>query len=103
MMGVDPTNAAEVVLGNPCIPLIQAELVLAANNTKSIQGDSSHQSAFAAANGAVAASYVLVAVDQVNLERDSFAVACACNGVHRSLNCGLTPELTRAAKRHRVE
>ena len=102
-MGVDPTNAAEIVLGDLCVPLVQAELVLTANNTKPIQGDSSHQSAFAAANGAVAAPYVLVVVDQVNLESDSFAMTRACNGVHRSLNCGLTPELTRAAKRHRVE
>ena len=82
VMGVDAAHAAEPVLGDPGVPLVQAQLVFAAGDAQAVERDAGHDRAAAAAHGAVAATDVLVAVDEIDLELDGLAMAGAFCGLH---------------------
>ena len=80
MVRVDAAHAAEPVFGDPGVPLVEAQLVLAAGDAQAVEGDAGHDRATAAAHGAVAATDVLVAVDELDFEFDGLAVAGAGDG-----------------------
>ena len=89
VMRVDAADAAEPVLGDLRVPLVQAELVLATRDAQPVHGDARHDGAPATAHGAVATAYVLVAVDQVNLELYGHAMAGSLDGLLSDHRCAL--------------
>ena len=102
-MGVDTADTAEEMFGLHGVPLVQRELVFPAHNPQLIYGHAGHYRAPAAAQRAVAATQILKAVRQFDLELHGFAVTCASLDLQLGLRCALTPELSRAAKRRRLE
>ena len=103
VMGIDAADAAEEVFRLLGVPLVQGELVFSTHNSQPINRDTCHYRALTAAERAVAAAQVFKTVHQFDLELHGFAVTCSSFSLQLGLHCALTPELTRAAKRHRVE
>ena len=100
MVGVDATDAAEVVLGNLGVPLIEREFVCASRDPEPFQRNAGHDCALSAANRTIAATDIFKAIDEVDLELHRLAVAGAFYRLHGSLHCALTPELSRTAARN---
>ena len=97
-MGVDAADTAEEMFGLHGVPLVQRELVFSAQNPQLIYGNAGHNRAPAAAQRAVAATQILKAVRQFDLELHGFAVTCASLDLQLGLRCALTPELSRPAR-----
>ena len=82
MVCMDATNAAKVMLRLARIPLVERQLVLTLCYPQPINGDTSHDCAFAPAKGAVAAAQLLEAVLQIDLELNRAAMATTALGFH---------------------
>ena len=96
-MGVNAADTAEEMFGLHGVPLVQRELVFPAHNPQLIYGNTGHYRAPTAAQRAVAATQILKAVRQFDLELHGFAVTCASLDLQLGLRCALTPELSRTA------
>ena len=101
MMGVYAADTAEEMFGLHGVPLVQRELVFSTHNPQLLYGNTGHYRAPTAAQRAVAATQILKAVRQFDLELHGFAVTCASLDLQLGLRCALTPELSRAALRPR--
>lgn len=86
--GVDTSHAAEPVLRDPCALLVEAQLILATDDALTLQREASHDRATAAAHGAVAATDVLMAIDEAPFELNGSQVAGALYDLHRMRACG---------------
>lgn len=85
MMRINAANAAKIVLSNLGVPLVQRQFIQAAGNTQAIKRYAGHNRALSAADGAIAAPDIFMAVDQTNFKLNSFAVAGAFYGLHGAL------------------
>jgi len=84
-MCVYAANATKVMLCDLGVPLIQNQFIRATGYAQAVKRNACHDRAFSAANRAVAAADIFMAVDQINFEFHSLAMASAFYSLHETL------------------